>query len=132
MLQERYAIEYLAIEIPRQHQGSVAVVEKFHIVDQVEHIRLQNVAQIGPRHNQKRIRYFIPLHAARQTRLYFSPRAQPEALVDTCFREIVGVVAPQYAAQTDGVRQGEDRHVFVDHIAPLLRVHPRRTGLEGE
>ena len=85
------AVEDFAVQVPRKHQRGVAVVEELHIVDKFKHIVLFDVGEVGGRHNEHRIGHLVPLHAAFDVCVYLAPRPEPEAFVDACLCEVVGI-----------------------------------------
>ena len=68
------AVEDLAVQVPRNHQRGVAVVEELHVVDQFKHVVLLDVREVGGRHDEHGIGHLVPLYAAFEIRVYLAPR----------------------------------------------------------
>ena len=62
--QQRNTVENLTVQIPRYIQRGVTVVQELHIINQVESLALQDIGQVGRRHDQQRERNFVPLRTA--------------------------------------------------------------------
>ena len=73
LLDERNAVEDLAVHVPRDHKRGIAVVEKLHIVDEVERIVLHDEREVGRRHNEQGERHLVPLCSAFEVGVDFSP-----------------------------------------------------------
>ena len=67
------AVEDFSVHIPGEHERGIAVGWKFHVVDEVEGVVLHDIRQVGCRHHEQGVRHFIPLHAALQVGVDFSP-----------------------------------------------------------
>ena len=121
-LQQWNAVEDLAVQIPAHVGAEVAVVEELHVVDEIERLVLHDVAQVGGRHDEQRIRHLVPLRARLDRSVYLAPRPHPETFVDACLREVVVVFATKESLESHGVANGEHRRVEVDGQTALLGV----------
>ena len=72
-LQQRNTVENLTVQIPRYIQRGVTVVQELHIINQVESLALQDIRQVGRRHNQQRERNFVPLRTAFHEHINLTP-----------------------------------------------------------
>ena len=64
LLQQRYAVEDLAVEIPREIERGKTVVAELHVVDELEGLGLDDIAEVGLGHDEQRIGHLVPLDTA--------------------------------------------------------------------
>ena len=132
MLQQGDAVEDFAIEVPQDHGGGVAVVEELHVVDEVEGVVLEDVGEVGRGHDEEGIGNLVPLDAALEHAVDFTPRVEPEAFVEGGFGEVVVVLAAQDALDADGMAEAKDGGVEVGGQSALLGVDIGGTGLVAQ
>ena len=126
---EGNAVENLAVEVPLAHEGDVAVVEELHVLDEVEHVVLADVARVGPRGAEEGIGNLVPLGAGLEAGVNLAPGVYPPALEDLELGVVVGEVAPE-AFNADGMAEAEEGGFLVDEDAALLGVEIFGSGLE--
>ena len=121
-LQERYAVEDLAVEIPRDIERGKTVVEELHVVDELEGLVLDDIAEVGLGHDEQRIGHLVPLYSSLEIAVNLSPRLHPEALVDARLAIVVAIVATEESLDADGMSEGEHWGVEIDLKTTLLGV----------
>ena len=126
------AVQDFAVQVPRVHERSVAVVEELHVVDEVEGIVLHDVRQVGSRHDEQGEGHLVPLHAPLDIEVHLSPRGQPQAFVNAGLGKVVGIVCMAEVVETGGMVQAEDGSIVVGGNASLLGVDPGNAGLEAQ
>ena len=124
LFEQRYAVEYLAVQVPRIHERHVAVVQELHVVDEVEGIILHNVRQVGSWHDEQRERHFVPLHTTLERKVHFAPRGQPQTFVHPGLGQVVGIVGTAKVVEAGGVAEREDGRIVIRCYAALLGVNP--------
>ena len=62
LLQQWNTVEKLTLHVPGYIQRSITVIQEFHVIDQIECTVLNDVRQVGCRHNEQRERYLVPLN----------------------------------------------------------------------
>ena len=125
VFQQWYAIENLAAHVPFDVERGIAVVEKFHVVDEVERLSLDDVREVGGRHDEQRIGHLVPLRSSLGIDVDFSPRFHPKPLENGGFGEVVLVLSAEKSVETHRVRQREDGCFEIDGAATLFRVDER-------
>ena len=123
------AVEELSVEVPREHDRGIAVVEELHVVDEAEVAFFLYIGEVGGGHDEQREGNAVPLHAALELGIDFAPGVEPEAFVDGGFGEVVDAVKAKAAVVSDGVREAVYGCVAVGGYAPLLGVDPVGAGL---
>ena len=131
-LQERYAVEDLAVEIPRDIERGKTVVEELHVVDELEGLVLDDIAEVGLGHDEQRIGHLVPLDTALEIAVDLTPRLHPEALIDVCLGIVVAIVATEESLDADGMSEGEHWGVEIDLKTTLLGVDECLTGGKTE
>ena len=91
VLEQRNAVEELAIEIPRQHDRCITVGDELHIVDELVGIVFHHIAEVGHREAKQRERNLVPLILCLCIEIELSPCLQPEALVEGKVCQVVMV-----------------------------------------
>ena len=128
--QQGDAVEELSIKVPIKNGRGVTVVQEFHVTDESERTRVYDVAQIGCRHDEERIRHLVPLRTGFCQHIKLAPGTHPKAFVDRCFREVISVLAPEDSFQAHCVLQTEDGSVKIGDKTALLGVHITGIGAE--
>ena len=131
-LEQRDAVEYLSVEVPRHVKRGIAVVEELHVVDEVESLVLYDIREIGGWRDEQGEGNLRPLDATLEVAVYLSPAVHPEALIDAGFGHVIGILAAQESLDADGVADGEDGGVEVDLDTTLLGVDERLAGREAQ
>ena len=122
MTDEGDTVEDLTVEVPREHHRHVAVVKELHVVDEVEHLLLDDKRGVGDRVNQQRVGHLVPLISRLEEEVCLSPAVKPETLVELCLGEVVCVVATKDITESHGVAQTQRRGILVDGDTTLLVV----------
>ena len=128
LLEQRYAVEQSAVEVPLDHGRGETVVQELHVVDKAEGLGLDDVRQVGGGLDEQRIGNLVPLDTALEADVELAPAAEPEALVDAQLGVVVVVVAAKHAVEAHGVGNGDDGSVEVDDAATQLVVDIGLTG----
>mgnify|MGYP003424534737 FL=1 len=132
LLQQWYAVENLSVEIPRDIERGKTVVEELHVVDELEGLVLDDIAEVGLGHDEQRIGHLVPLDTALEIAVDLSPRLHPEALVDARLGEVVTVVATEESLDADSVTEDEHGGVEINLQSALLGVDICLAGGEAE
>lgn len=119
-IDERDAVEKLAVEIPFRYEGHMTVVDELHVIDHAEHITRDDIGVVGSWHKQQRERYLIPLDGSAKIEVYASVGIEPETVERSQFGDVVAIVTTEDTFETDGMREVKDGMIMVNDIASHL------------
>ena len=120
-IDERNAVENLAVQVPVEHQLRISVVEELHVVDEVIHIVFVDIREIRLRHDEERERNLVPLRTSCEVEVHASPRVEPYTLTHAYLCEVVGVITGK-SFQTHGVGNAINRSFLVHQDTSLFRI----------
>ena len=126
-LEQWDAVEYLSVQVPRDVERCITVVQELHVVDEVERFPLEDVRQVGRRHDEHGEWHLVPLGTSLDVTVNLSPRREPETLVDARFGEVIVIFTAQHSLESGGVRQvntGASSDTGMRRCLVLMNVSP--------
>ena len=106
-----------------QSHRDKTVVHELHVVDQVEHVTLDDIGVVGLRRNQQGKRHFVPLRTRTGIYINAPPRIKPKTFRQGQFRIIGRIIATQDTFESSGVHQRENRIIMVHRMPALFGDH---------
>ena len=94
-LDERNAVEQLAVHIPRECPEHLAVVEEFPVFHQTDCCLLLKVREVDRRQDEHWERHLVPLCLSDGMEVEITPTAEPLALVDAQLGDIAVILTAQ-------------------------------------
>ena len=122
-LDERNAVEQLAVHIPRECPEHLAVVEKFPVFHQTDCCLLLKVREVDRRQDEHWERYLVPLCLSDGMEIEITPTAEPLALVDAQLGDVAVILTAHEAPKAHRMRESDFRTVEIDRQSLLLGIH---------